>query len=60
MLRQALMFKGIFLSDKDFKIVLESTTEDIKFNQILFNRRPKFDEVVGIAACCARALKRCA
>jgi len=59
MLRQALMYQGIFLSDKDFKVVMDSATEDIKFNQVLFKRRPNLDEVVGIVASCARAWKRC-
>jgi len=60
MIRQALMYHGIFLSDKDFKTVMDSTTEDIKFNKILFNKRVKLDEVVGIATSCARAWNRCA
>jgi len=59
MLRQALLFQGIILSDADFKVVMDSTTEDIKFNKILFNRRVKLDEVIGIAASCTRAWKRC-
>ena len=60
MLRQALMYKGLFLTDKEFKTVMETTTDDIKFNQILFKKKIKLNEVIEIATNCAKALKRCA
>jgi len=60
MIRQALMFKGIFLSNEEFKEVMEATTQDIKFNKIRFNKLVKLDEVVQIAICCYKVLKICA
>lgn len=49
MLRQSLEKRGIYLTDEEFAIVMEITTDDIKFNRISFKKRTSLDNVLDIA-----------
>jgi hypothetical protein len=53
------MFKGIFLTTKDFNKVMKDTEAEIRANRIGSNKRTNLNQVVNIAATCATALKRC-
>ncbi len=57
------MFKGLLsnlnLDSAEFKAVLQMTTEDIKFNNINFNKRTSLQDVINIAEKSAVALRRC-
>jgi hypothetical protein len=59
MIRQALLFKGIALSNTDFKLVMETATDDIKFNQIELGKRINLDGVIEILLNCVKTLERC-
>lgn len=60
MLRKALERRGIYLTDEEFTIVMEITTDDIKFNRIGFNKCTSLDYVLDIAEKSASVFKRCA
>jgi hypothetical protein len=49
MLRQSLEKRGIYLTDEEFAIVMEITTDDIKFNRVSFKKRTSLDHVLDIA-----------
>lgn len=60
MLRKLLENKiGQPISNSEFIAVMSMTTEDIKFNNINFNKKTKRNDMLAIAARCATALKRC-
>lgn len=59
MLRKSLESKGISLTDEEFNTVMQMTTEDVKFNNIGFNRKTNLNDIVSIAEISARTLKRC-
>lgn len=59
MLRQALEAKGIHLSDSEFAIVTEITTDDIKFNNIHFGKKTSKADIIAIAERTIKVLRRC-
>lgn len=60
MLRQSLEKRGIYLTDEEFAIVMEITTDDIKFNRISFGKRTSLNYVLDIAERSANVFKKCA
>ncbi|WP_315117920.1 hypothetical protein [uncultured Clostridium sp.] len=59
MLRKYLESKGITLTDSEFNTVMQMVTDDVKFNNIGFNRKTDVNDIVTIAEISARTLKRC-
>jgi len=59
MIRQALEAKGIQLSNSEFAVVMQITTDDIKFNRIGFKKRTSIEYVLDIAVKSAAVLGRC-
>ncbi|WP_315120955.1 hypothetical protein [uncultured Clostridium sp.] len=59
MLRKSLESKGITLTDEEFSTVMQMATDDIKFNNIGFNRKTSLNDIATIAEISARTLKRC-
>lgn len=56
MIRQALLLKGVFLSNNQFKEVMMIVTDDIKAHK----KHLKLAEIVDIAVITVKVLKRCA
>ena len=48
------------LTDAEFEIVMEITTDDLKFNRINFKKHTNLNYVLDIAAKCANVFKKCA
>lgn len=60
MLKKLLETKvGQTFSNSEFEAVMEMTTEDIKFNNVSFNKKTNRNDMLTIAVRCATALKRC-
>lgn len=60
MLRKAIENRVGHLSNAEFEIVCEITSDDIKFNMINFKKRTSLDYLIGIAVRAAEIFKRCA
>jgi len=51
---------GQLITDEEFAIIMEITTDDIKFNRIHFKKYTSLDYVLNIAAKSTEIFKRCA
>ncbi|NFQ83944.1 hypothetical protein FDG04_01115 [Clostridium sporogenes] len=60
MLRKLLKERGINLTQEEFAIICEITTDDIKFNRIAFKKCTSINYVLDIAITSASIFKRCA
>lgn len=60
MIRKLLEKRGIFLTNEEFAIVMEITTDDIKFNRIGFKKCTGLNYILDIAERSASVFKRCA
>lgn len=60
MLRKLLEKRGIYLTDAEFAIVMEITTDDIKFNRISFGKCTSLNYVLDIAERSALVFRKCA
>lgn len=59
MIREHLESMGIKLTDSEFKVLMEVTTDDIKFNRIGFHKKTKLNDLVSISALCYQVLMEC-
>ena len=50
--------KLLDITKDELKIALEMATEDIKFNNIGFNKKTSFNQMVDITNMCILALRR--
>ncbi|WP_461614339.1 hypothetical protein [Clostridium sp. Marseille-QA1073] len=57
------MLKGLLadlnLDSAEFEVVMQMTTEDIKFNRTSFGKRTSIKDVLSIAEKSATTLRRC-
>ncbi|HDK7218092.1 TPA: hypothetical protein PTV45_003563 [Clostridium botulinum] len=60
MLKKLLEERGINLTEAEFAIVAEITTDDIKFNRVSFRKCTSLDYVLDIAIRSADIFKKCA
>lgn len=60
MLKKILEERGINLTEAEFAIICEITTDNIKFNRINFKKCTSLNYVVEIAIRSASIFKRCA
>lgn len=60
MLKKSLEERGINLTKAEFGVVMEITTDDIKFNRINFKKRTSLEHVLDVAIRSADIFKRCA
>lgn len=59
MIRQLLEEKGLQMNDLEFTTVMVMATQDIKFNNIGFNRRTSINDVMNVAEKSLKTLRRC-
>jgi len=60
MLRKLLEKRGIYLTSEEFAIVMEITTDDIKFNRIGFEKYTSLEDALDIAERSATVFRKCA
>lgn len=58
MIKQLLEKYGFDMTDKEFKQVMEAATQDIKFNQIGFNKRTSIKDMLIISERCYIAFRQ--
>lgn len=58
MIKQLLKKYGFDMTDQEFKEVMEAATQDIKFNNIGFNKKTSIKDMLVISERCCIAFRK--